>query len=262
MPKQTDFVCYILRAFEEWPITDLIPDLSEFLRDGDLFAFWHSAHEQNLDIVPPSNGVLASRALSEAALGRQLGSKGSKKFVAQLIPEGLGPWGHMKCAKELAHDCSFSNMFPAADEFDLAFAARWTLSNHDVLRSKRTRMSRVLRRISVKLKPLSAYLRQRQHPCVARVAGSVHVAFIAFLCWCMKWPDILLAKRFITGFAVVGQSEITGTLPPNVHADCITKERLFRQHTEKLAEWRKRPPDEHADVLIACAVKDRDAGVA
>ena len=54
----------------------------------------------------------------------------------------------MKCAEDLIASCSIDRFFPAADKFDLEFAAKRMLEGRCNIRTKRWYMSRLLSKIA------------------------------------------------------------------------------------------------------------------
>ena len=87
-----------------------------------------------------------------------------------------------------------------AVEIDLQSAASWTVSRIRDLADARSSCYKAVAALADRLQPLSQHLRRHQKGSVAKVAASIHIAFLAVATILLSWPDTCLPSRYITGF--------------------------------------------------------------
>jgi hypothetical protein len=62
------------------------------------------------------------------------------------------------------------------------------------------------------LQPVTEALRKQQKGTVRKVAGGIHVGFLAVAVILLSWPDYQVPRRYIEGFSCLGLLEETGVL--------------------------------------------------
>ncbi|OLP73708.1 hypothetical protein AK812_SmicGene46965 [Symbiodinium microadriaticum] len=82
------------------------------------------------------------------------------------------------------------------------------------IRAWRRQQRRALETLAKWLQPWDVELRKHMCPAVAAVAANKSPALIAALTALLRWPDVALASRFVTGFALLGDVEVPHIFRP------------------------------------------------
>jgi len=253
-------------------ITQLMPaavrsQVAEALpRDGALEALvaplraWHQRiveqRGQVTSFVGPDFEALGARAERAAAVGVQRGSHLSKFAVDMLVPEGLGKQGQLDTVRLMQHPFQA----PAPLEDDVIFAIEQTVKDGESLAQHRRERRKRVARIAAILKPADKAARKAQSPWVARVAGEVAPVFIAFMTVFCMWPHRVIAERFLTGFSVMGEVEVTGVFRPVVRPAELTQQYLLQSAPEWHAQVAQSPPPHDAALIYEATTKEIDQG--
>ena len=96
---------------------------------------------------------------------------------------------------------------------------------------------------------LTNYLKEFQHPQVAKVAGAIKVGFFAVATIIMAWPDSQPALRYLTGFGTLGELEATQVLRASETKEGLAIKAMLQNAEAVIEEMRKRKAE------------DRDVGV-
>ena len=186
-------------AFDSWAATFATEVISGDL--AKLQVYWvdtcmrgHQGYEQG-----PEWAGQKRRAEAKAALSEQRGSSISKKGLHALVTPGMGPEGHMSCARQLP---SPFNVDDVVDD-DLWFAARCVAVYGPHIRTFRNIQTRAFRRVCNALKGLDVILKKSMHADVARVASSKSPAAMAMMTIIMRWPDRDQPCLFVKGFPML-----------------------------------------------------------
>ena len=252
---------YLLDAFGGFISVGDIPYIQHIIQREPFCNFYNASGDAT--VCPPSMAAVDNKGAVEAALGLQLGAKDSKHAIQQLFPSGLGAEEHLRKALQLQRE-GFSSRFAVAplDE-DLRYAARGTVQSGVHLRRHRRECMKAIGRLARILQPLTEKLRAHQPPSVRAVAGTSHLALIAVFCYLIKWPDKLLARRFITGFKVVGEMEHSGVFRKQDSVpDFVDKNELLKKHDERLAFWARKQHSGDEEELLNMAVLDSNRSFA
>ena len=97
---------------------------------------------------------------------------------------------------------------------DMGFAVRGMYVLGPCIRAGRRQRRRALQTVAKWLIPWDATLREHMPPTVAAVAANKRPALIAVLTALLRWPDVALASRFITGFSLLGDVEVPHIFRP------------------------------------------------
>jgi hypothetical protein len=249
----------------EWTRGVPMPCLEDLVNSGCFTAFADWVENLGLTVeetAAPSLAVVESRQKVAAAVGVQLGVHDSKHAIGSLVGEAECSASHFAEATRLAA----AGVFPSASritvETDLRFAAAVTISNARNIKQFREKTFGALKELSQRCTPLSKALRKFQCDSVRSVAGGIHVGLIAALVVLMKWPDKMLAQRFVTGFRVIGSLERSGIFPPKDDVAKTTKEDVLRDAASRMRAWGKSGPRAgvEADFLVEAALKDAAKG--
>eukprot|EP00971_Amphidinium_carterae_P158131 3134512-Amphidinium_carterae.1 len=157
-------------------------------------------------------------------------SEWTDKFPFPLLEDLLNQSPFVDLAQWM-HRCQLANVTPgaaamgsraqqkaldflSAAPLDLKFAVQQSLrrsrNSRQILHGFRAQ----LKELAHRCRPLTRHLLQFQSLTVRAVAGNVHVDLMAVLTIPMKWPDVNLPLRFITGSRTTGVMERTGVHAP------------------------------------------------
>ncbi|CAE7935813.1 unnamed protein product, partial [Symbiodinium necroappetens] len=151
-----------------------------------------------------------ARAASAVSLGVQKGGPTSKHAPEPLLPTGLSKETHVQLSSCLP--------FPFESEVvlddDMSFAVKGMYVLGPCIRAWRRQQRRALETLAKWLQPWDVELRKHMCPAVAAVAANKSPALIAALTALLRWPDVALASRFVTGFALLGDVEVPHIFRP------------------------------------------------
>jgi hypothetical protein len=202
----------------------------------------------------------APKGVTAAVLGRQGGALTSKRSLPALLPDDLPEEGQKSAALSLAEKGDLPFDSDCLAPIDLEFVATTTMEYSGNLLDFRHRCMSALRELSERLLPVSAHLKKFQPPSVQSVAKDIHVALIAVLTYIMGWPDVFLAQRFVTGFALVGVQERPGIFEEKEVSPPVPLEDLLRESHRLLASVHAERPSDEAEFLWESCLKEEKSG--
>ena len=214
----------------------------------------------------PLNILSQPKAWRSAAVGVQRSTTFSKAPVPQLVPDGLSFDEHFAFVSANAGTLKFPMDSEKVVDLDVRFAAREMARNLHHLGIVRRELMHSLRELSERLLPLTEHLRTFQETSASAIAGKIHVALIAVLTLVLRWPDVHLASRFVSGFRIIGNVEMSNVFRPveTVQmSDACMKQALLDSAARTREEFQRRHrPSEGDDHCLEACDKDEKRGVA
>ena len=200
-------------------------------------------------------GVITQRA----GLHEQSGAAAHRSALPILVPFGVDPDGHFRCALDLqCHGTPLES--PGPLDSDLKFAAHCMASGPSSIQSARGAALRVLEELSFRLEPISQFLRNQQPVDVQKANRRVHLALIALLIVLMSWPDTGLIASLMQGSPAVGYLPPCGLWAPKQVPFQSLEDALsdgFRDAHELMFQMR---PSEHDEASREAGEKDEACG--
>ena len=247
----------------EWLCDFKMPYVEDLANDEVFLAFrlWRKAEGLHSEgWIAPDWSCLQAKASLDAAQGQQSRVHIAKDAFPPIIDPSLTKDEHFQQAAQLGCSRACPWHAEACVDADLRFAATKTVERLEDLREFRRGVGAVVGCLSSRCEKLTAVLRRHQPPTVRAVAGDVHIGLIAVLVVLTCWPDRSLALRFVQGFRIVGQLEVSGVFPEVLPEACDSKDDLLRDADHANATILKPREDDAASVLLEAAEKDRAAG--
>ena len=236
------------------------PALDDLLNTEPFVTFANWCDEREI-LTPVGNTISrSSPGVSSAALGRQAGAMKSKRALPALFCKGLGAEGNLSAALEYVNKGKLPFDVDAQVPLDLEFAAERTVANATTIKEFRVACNGSLRELSHRLKPVSAHLRRFQGPSTSSVARNMHVALIAVLAWLLRWPDVTLALRFITGFRLSGRMEKVGIFPERDSVAPLEPADVLRKSEEWIRRLQSERTSPDAKFLYDSCKKETESG--
>ena len=168
-----------------WPL------LEDLANSHPLQAFAQWSVQQPLQLDGEIGPQILSRfgvITQRAGLHEQSGAAAHRSALPPLVPFGVDPDGHFRCALDLqCHGTPLES--PGPLDSDLKFAAHCMASGPSSIQAARGAALRVLEELSFRLEPISQFLRNQQPTDVQKANRRVHLALIAVLIVLMSWPD-------------------------------------------------------------------------
>lgn len=225
------------------------------------FADWLEANDISLS-EGSSWANSAGPGWRAAALGQQRGALHSAAQIEPLVGFGLSKAEHLARAQDLARRGKSPWTEIAAADNDLRFAAADLLANRNRLREHRQATRKAFSELADRCAPLTTQLRQFQPPSVKRIAGNVNLGLVAVLVILMAWPDWKLPQRFVEGFQVVGELELSHVWEPQALPPPLPKPDLLAASRRLIASVEaERPQEEIAFIWDSC-LKEQAKGFA
>ena len=251
---------------KEWTQGMPMPVLDDLVNSAPFTTFPEFLEDQDLEADAPLGPTIMTsytRGQRHLAEGNQRGSFFAADAVPQIIPLGLTADAHFAASAAYADQGSFPMDEGLAVEIDLQCAASWTVSRMDDIADARTSCYKAVVALAERLQPLSQHLRRQQKGAIAKVAGGMHVAFLAVAVVLMNWPDTKVPCRYITGFRSLGMMEATGVLRQIPRIDAVPVDKLLTTAPAAFAALdRCVPTDEAAAFLLSECHKDLSKGFA
>lgn len=170
-----------------------------------LQAYWVDTQLRGLE--PNSQGPQwaqqKQQAAQAAALGTQRGAILSRHAAAELVEPGLSKEEHMAAALSLA---SPFQVDPVVDD-DAKFACRASVIFGPFVRTWRRRQDRACKKLMQALAPWDEELREQMTDGVASVARAKCPATMVVSAILLRWPDVIMGCRYVTGYHDIGEVE-------------------------------------------------------
>ena len=117
--------------------------------------------------------------------------------------------------------------------------------------------------LAERLRPTSEFLVSLQPPSVRKVAGQMHLAFLAVLVVVLQWPDTSLVLDFIRGFKVVGNIPNCGVYG-QVGDPHVSEEDILEGAWDAALKLRRKAqkPTEYDEHILRATQDDVDKGFA
>ena len=179
---------------------------------ANLQAYWVDTQLRGKQPAPQGMDWAQQRqvATSAVAVGFQRGSGASRFALPPLHPSGLTKEEHMAASAVIASP--FDVQCPLDD--DLQFACRAIACMGPAIREWRAAQMRCLTKLSKCLAPWERDLVQMMPPSVAKVAADKRPFFMLVCSLLLRWPDETNPLRFVGGFDIVGDIEVSGLFRP------------------------------------------------
>ena len=188
----------------EWLKQVQLPYVEDLLADPIFtsYAEWWSAFGADPHAATPPDWVsLQQKARIHASQGVQHKAHTAKDALPSLIAPDTSKDMHFKSASELCMPWHLG----ACVDYDIKYAAAQTIKNMGSLRAYRQDCRRAFTALAHRCESFTAALCKQQPVTVHRVAGGVHLGLLAVLAVVIKWPDLQIAKRIVTGLSVIGE---------------------------------------------------------
>ena len=179
---------------------------------ANLQAYWVDTQLRGKQPAPQGMDWAQQRqvATSAVAVGFQRGSGASRFALPPLHPSGLTKEEHMAASAVIASP--FDVQCPLDD--DLQFACRAIACMGPAIREWRAAQMRCLTKLRKCLAPWERDLVQMMPPSVAKVAADKRPFFMLVCSLLLRWPDETNPLRFVGGFDIVGDIEVSGLFRP------------------------------------------------
>ena len=190
--------------------TRTVADLGSALAAVELWRlqlYWVHTQQRGLPAAPQQQSRVAEAAVG---VGLQRGACSSRFALPPLHAPGLTKEAHIQDSALLPSP--FATTCPLDD--DMCFAAEATARLGPFVRTWRSVRTRALCKLSKRLLPWEAELVAHMPPSVKSVAAERRPMFMLACALLMRWPDETNPLRFVSGYDIVGDIEVSGLFRP------------------------------------------------
>ena len=149
---------------------------------------------------------IPNRTQVNAQLGQQRAASSSNRGLHPILPAGLGKEEHMRQACLVASPYSGTGCV----EDDVIFASRQMIAFGEFHERHRLHVDAAMDSICNALRPLEMFVSQARSSNASAVAKNANPLLMAAMSALIRWPDRDQPLRYVQGFRIVGDGDITG----------------------------------------------------